>query len=188
MLRRFFPMLVPIIAAFVMPYLAGLPTTLWAAEETASAVEEIFRASQFRGASDVGLEGCAANSGEYTLWVYSAKGVCGVDRSQADEVVLVRQPLPGVAPLRATITIPGDTYRLWIYGSGEEGHPWLHICGRNCLKAKLPPSPGWVSFGDVTVRDMQSIFIRTSEVPYGHTLRISAMLLTSSNIPPSWTP
>ena len=158
------------------------------ADQPEASIEERFLASQLRGASDVGLEGCAANSGEYTLWVYSSKGRCGVSREDADEVVLVRQPLPGVAPLRATISIPGDTYRLWIYGSGEKGHPWLHICGRNCLTAELPESPGWVSFGEVRVRDMQGIFIRTLEVPYGHTLRISAMLLTSSDSAPSWAP
>ena len=182
------PRLLPLVAVLTAPWWTALSDLSWGAGEASSPVEERFLASQFRGASNVGLEGCAANSGEYTLWVYSSKGICGVGRTEADEVVLVRQPLPGVAPLRTTISIPGDTYRLWIYGSGEKGHPWLHICGRNCLKAELPPSPGWVSFGEVTVRDMQSIFIRTLEVPYGHTLRISAMLLTSSTAHPSWIP
>ncbi len=169
--------------------LLGLPLpALGADEHPKQRVEQVFRASQFRGASDVGLEGCAASSGEYSLWVYAAKGTCGVPREQADEVVLVRQPVPGVAPLRATISIPGDTYHLWVYGSGEKGHPWLHICGRNCLTGELPLSPGWVAIGLLEVRDMQAIFVRTLEVPFGHTLRLSALMLTSADSPPDWTP
>lgn len=173
----------------LLSILLGVPSLGLAADDRSGPpIEELFRASQFRGASNIGLDGCAASSGEYSLWVYAAKGVCGVPREQADEVVLVRQPVPGVAPLRATISIPGDTYHLWVYGSGEKGHPWLHICGRNCLTGELPLTPGWLSIGPLEVRDMQAIFIRTLEVPYGHTLRLSAVLLTTRDAPPASPP
>jgi hypothetical protein len=150
--------------------------------------EQIFRARDLKGASDVGLEGCAANSGEYTLWVYATATTCGVPRDQAEQVVLVRQPLPGVAPLRAKVAIAGDTYHLWVYGSGDPGHPWLHICGKTCVIGELPVKPGWVSFGPIEVRDLQMIFIRTKEVPYGHTLRLHAMVLSTRTDQPEWSP
>jgi hypothetical protein len=158
-----------------------------APEETDSA-EQVFRARDLKGASDVGLEGCAANSGEYTLWVYATATTCGVPREQAEQVVLVRQPLPGVAPLRAKVAISGGAYHLWVFGSGDPGHPWLHICGKTCVIGELPAKPGWVSLGPIEVRDLQMIFIRTKEVPYGHTLRLHAMVLSTREGPPEWSP
>ena len=158
------------------------------AAQDIAASEQVFRAPDLKGASDVGLEGCAANSGEYTLWVYATATTCGVPRDQAEQVVLVRQPLPGVAPLRARIVIPGGAYHLWVYGSGDPGHPWLHICGKTCVIGELPAKPGWVSLGPIEVRDLQMIFIRTKEVPYGHTLRLHAMVLSTSEGPPEWSP
>ncbi|MGE3154063.1 MAG: hypothetical protein AB7G48_18730 [Nitrospiraceae bacterium] len=149
---------------------------------------QVFRARDLKGASDVGLEGCAANSGEYTLWVYATAAACGVPREQAEQVVLVRQPLPGVAPLRARVEISGGTYHLWVFGSGDPGHPWLHICGKTCVIGELPGKPEWVSFGPIEVRDLQMIFIRTKEVPYGHTLRLHAMVLSAHEGPPEWVP
>ncbi|HSE59819.1 MAG TPA: hypothetical protein VLA99_14040 [Nitrospiraceae bacterium] len=166
---------------------AGGEQDLRAPEEPDGA-EQIFHARDLKGASDVGLEGCAANSGEYTLWVYATAATCGVPREQAEQVVLVRQPLPGVAPLRARVAISGGSYHLWIFGSGDPGHPWLHICGRTCVIGELPAKPGWVSFGPIEVRDLQMIFIRTKEVPYGHTLRLHAMVLSSRAGPPEWSP
>jgi len=175
--------------AFVGLAVMSLPSTFARGESPASqSIEQTFRASQFGGASEAGLEGCAASSGEYSLWVYATASRCGVPRDEADQVVLVRQPVPGVAPLHATISIPGDEYHLWLYGSGEKGHPWLHVCGRNCLSAELPQTPAWVSFGTIRLRDRQAIFIRTLEVPYGHTLRLSALWLSSDPSPPAWIP
>lgn len=158
-----------------------------ATQETTES-EQVFRAPDLKGASDVGLEGCAASSGEYTLWVYATATTCGVPRNQAEQVVLVRQPLPGVAPLRASIVVPGGTYQLWVYGSGDPGHPWLHICGKTCVIGELPIKPGWVTLGPIEVRDLQMIFIRTKEVPYGHTLRLHAMVLSARENPPAWSP
>lgn len=156
--------------------------------EDTDGAEQVFRARDLKGASDVGLEGCAANSGEYTLWVYATATTCGVPRDQAEQVVLVRQPLPGVAPLRAKVAISGGAYHLWVFGSGDPGHPWLHICGKTCVIGELPAKPGWVSLGPIEVRDLQMIFIRTKEVPYGHTLRLHAMVLSTRSNQPDWLP
>lgn len=183
-----------ILLASLLSWLAMAQESPAVGEQDRQAIEDtngggqIFRARDLKGASDVGLEGCAANSGEYTLWVYATATTCGVPREQAEQVVLVRQPLPGVAPLRARVEIAGDTYQLWVFGSGDPGHPWLHICGKTCVIGELPTKPGWVSFGPIEVRDLQMIFIRTKEVPYGHTLRLHAMVLSVRESPPAWSP
>jgi hypothetical protein len=81
------------------------------AEDSAPPAMQIFRASDWRGGTDVAFEACKANSGEYTLWVYAKGETCGVPREQADRVVMFRQPLPRVSPLRAVSRLPGGSHR-----------------------------------------------------------------------------
>ena len=75
-------------------------------DQPTSPVVQILRASEWKGGSDTAFEACKANSGEYTLWVYAKGDTCGVPREQADRVVMFRQPLPGVSPIRATSRVP----------------------------------------------------------------------------------
>lgn len=149
---------------------------------------QVFRASDWRGATDVAFEGCKASSGEYTLWVYAKGDTCGVPREKADRVVINRQPLPGVSPIRATSRLPEGTYFVWAYGSGEPGHPWINLCAKTCVKGELPPTPGWVLLGSIDVRELHQMWLKSWEQPDGHELSIKAIVLSASDILPDWTP
>jgi hypothetical protein len=152
------------------------------------ATSQIFRASDWKGATDVAFEECKANSGEYTLWVYATATRCGVPREQADRVVLFRQPLPGVSPIRTTSGLPEGRYAVWLYGAGEAGHPWVNLCGKTCVKGELPSIPGWVPLGWIEVRDRHLLLLKTWEQPYGHQLYVQAIVLSATDTKPDWTP
>jgi len=149
---------------------------------------QIFRAADWKGASDVAFEDCKVDSGEYALWVYATATKCGVSREQADRVVMFRQPLPGVSPIRTTSRLPEGRYAVWLYGAGEPGHPWVNLCGKTCVKGELPSTPGWVSLGWIEVRDHHLLLLKTWEQPYGHQLYVQAILLSSTDAKPDWTP
>lgn len=159
-----------------------------ATESPPSPIQQVFRASDWRGGTDVAFEGCKANSGEYTLWVYAKGTTCGVPREQADRVVMFRQPLPGVSPVRATSELPGGTYAAWAFGSGDPGHPWINLCAKTCVKGELPLRPGWVRLGSIEVRELHQMWLKTWEQPDGHQLTVQAIVLTTSDVEPAWQP
>jgi hypothetical protein len=159
------------------------------AEEISPALTmQIFLASDWKGATDVAFEACKANSGEYTLWVYAKGETCGVPREQADRVVIFRQPLPGVSPIRAVSQLPGGSYFAWAFGSGDPGHPWINLCAKGCVKGALPPKPGWVSLGSLEVREHHQLLLKSWEQPDGHQLAVHAIVLSSSGTQPDWVP
>lgn len=55
------------------------------------------------------------------LWVYATAARCGVPREQADQVVMFRQPLPGVSPIRAVSRLPEGWYAVWLLWGGRSG-------------------------------------------------------------------
>ena len=152
------------------------------------AISQVFRAPDWKGATDVAFEECKADSGEYALWVYATGTKCGVAREQADRVVMFRQPLPGVSPIRTTSGLPEGRYAVWLYGAGEPGHPWVNLCGKTCVKGELPSIPGWVSLGWIEVRDHHLLLLKTWEQPYGHQLYMQAIVLSSTDAKPDWIP
>jgi hypothetical protein len=161
---------------------------LLAADEPAGPTSQVFRASDWKGGTVVAFEGCKANSGEYTLWVYAKGNRCGVPREEADRVVMFRQPLPGVSPLRGVSRLPGGSYFVWAFGSGDPGHPWINLCAKTCVKGELPTSAGWVLLGSIEVRDLHQLWLKTWEQPDGHQLTIQAIVLSSSEARPDWVP
>jgi hypothetical protein len=161
---------------------------VWALSEDTAPLTQVFRASDWRGGTDQAFEGCKANSGEYTLWVYAKGEVCGVPREEADRVVMFRQPLPGVSPIRATSRLPGGTYAVWAFGRGDPGHPWINLCAKTCAKGALPPEPGWVSLGSIEVRELHQMWLKTWEQPDGHELYVQAIVLATSESQPDWRP
>lgn len=166
--------------------LIGIPSA--DAEDEPPPATQVFRAPDLWGGTNVAFEGCKANSGEYTLWVYAQGSRCGVPREQADRVVMFRQPLPGVAPLRATSRLPGGRYFAWAYGSGEPGHPWINLCATTCVKGVLPPTAGWVSLGAIDLRDRHQLLLKSWEQPDGHELSVSAIVLSTTADRPDWQP
>ncbi len=149
---------------------------------------QIFRAADWRGGTDTAFEGCKANSGEYTLWVYATATICGVPREQADRVVMFRQPLPGVSPLRGTSHLPEGRYAAWLYGAGDPGHPWVNLCAKTCVKGELPPTPHWVLLGWLEVRAHHQLLLKTWDQPDGHQLYIQAVVLSKADGVPEWIP
>jgi hypothetical protein len=154
----------------------------------APATSQIFRASDWRGGTDVAFEGCKANSGEYSLWVYAAGDKCGVPREEADRVVMFRQPLPGVSPIRATSRLPEGRYAVWVYGAGDSGHPWVNLCAKTCVKGELPSAPGWVLLGRIEVRENHQLLLKSWEQPDGHQLYLQALVLSATDAKPDWAP
>jgi hypothetical protein len=149
---------------------------------------QIFRAPDWKGAMEVVDEGCKASNGEYTLWVYATATQCGVPRKQAERVVVIRQPLPGVAPISAVAHLPGSRYEVWVYGAGDPGHPWLRLCAKTCVIGELSSTPAWASFGWIEIRDNQQLLLRSWQQPEGHSLHVQAMVLSSTETRPEWTP
>jgi hypothetical protein len=159
------------------------------AEQTpASLTQQLLAASDWKGGTEVAFEGCKANSGEYSLWVYAKGDTCGVPRAQAERVVMFRQPLPGVSPIRAVSLLPAGVYHAWAFGSGDPGHPWINLCAKTCAKGGLPPKPAWVSLGEIEVRDQHLLLLKTWEQPDGHQLEVFAIALTVEKRPPEWRP
>jgi hypothetical protein len=150
--------------------------------------EQVFRASDLYGATDTAIEGCHAWSGEYTVWVYAAGRQCGVPRGQADRVVVIREPLPGVAPIKAISAMPGSTYAVWVYGTGSTAHLTLKVCAKICIIGEMPSTPDWALLGWVETRDNQSLLIRPWHLPETRRLDLQALVLSSSDTKPDWTP
>jgi hypothetical protein len=149
---------------------------------------QTFRASDLIGATDTAIEGCHAWSGEYTVWVYAAGTRCSVTREQADRVVVIREPLPGVAPIKAISAIPGGTYAVWIYGVGSAEHLTLKVCAKICIIGEMPATPDWVLLGWIETRDNQNLLIRPWQLPETHRLDLQALVLSTSDAKPNWTP
>jgi len=150
------------------------------------AVSQTFRAPDWAGAVNVTDGGCNASMGEYTLWVYATATICGVPREQADRVVVIRQPLPGVAPIRASTQLSGGTYTVWVYGAGDAGQ--LRLCAKICIVGNLPSTPAWAYLGEIELREHQSLILRTWQQPEGRTMQVQAMVLSASGAKPDWTP
>ena len=178
-----------LLCAVVLAMVTGSRSSWSHAEDgSTSPVMQIFRASEWKGGSDTAFEDCKANSGEYTLWVYAKGDTCGVPREQADRIVMFRQPLPGVSPIRATSRLPAGRYAAWMYGAGDPGHPWVNLCGKTCVKGALPTEPGWVSLDWIEVRDMQLLLLKSWRQPDGHQLHVQVIVLSSSDVQPDWLP
>ncbi len=146
------------------------------------------RPPDWRGAAPIGQEECRTTSGEFTYWVYAKGGKCGVPREQADRLVLVRLPTLDVAPLKATARMPAGRYAVWVYGAGDPGHPWLHMCARTCANGEISEKMGWVFLEWLEIRENQLLYLRTWQVPFSHRLEIRAVVLSSTKTPPDWIP
>lgn len=153
-----------------------------------STVSLTLRPSDWRGAAPIGQEECRTTSGEFTYWVYTKGTQCGVPREQADRLVLIRLPTLDVAPLKAAARMPGGRYAVWVYGAGDPGHPWLHMCARLCANGALTEKMGWVFLDWLQIRENQLLYLRTWQVPYSHRLEVRAVVLSSKKSPPDWTP
>jgi hypothetical protein len=181
-------LVVLLLAAGLLAIDAGPSSSEQAQSVSTQSLIQIFRAPDWTGAVEAGDEGCIASSGEYTLWVYATATRCGVPRVQAERVVVIRQPLPGVAPIRAATRLPAGRYMVWVYGAGDPGHPWLRLCAKGCVVGELPTAPAWASLGWIEIRDNQTLLLRSWQQPEAHTLHIQAMVLSSSEAQPDWTP
>ena len=178
-----------LLCALVLGMVAGnRPPRSQAEEEPSSPVAQVFRASDWKGGTDTAFEACKANSGEYSLWVYAKGDACGGPRDQADRVVMFRQPLPGVSPIRATSRLPSGRYAVWVFGAGDPGHPWINLCAKTCVKGELPATPGWVSLDWIEVREMQLLLLKSYRQPDGHQLYVQVIVLSSSDAQPDWLP
>ena len=153
-----------------------------------SSAQQIFRAPDWIGAVNVTDGGCNASMGEYTLWVYARGSRCGVAREQADRVVIIRQPLPGVGPIRAMTQLPGGRYAVWVYGAGDAGNSQIRLCAKGCVIGELPATPAWVPLEPIELRDNQTIYLRSWQQSDGHRLHVQAVVLSSTNSKPDWTP
>lgn len=185
--RSFCPDFTALPCAMALCLIIASPSVLHAAEPPAP-LSQVLRASDWKGGTDKAFEACKANSGEYTLWVYAKGDTCGVAREDADRVVMFRQPLPGVSPIRGVSHLPAGRYAVWVFGAGDPGHPWINLCAKTCVKGELPPVPGWVSLDWIEVRDRQLLFLKSWRQPDGHQLYIQAVVLSSTDVEPDWHP
>ena len=151
-------------------------------------VTHIIRAPDWIGAVNVTDEGCNASMGEYTLWVYATETKCGVPRDEADRVSIIRQPLPGVAPIRSPTRLPGGRYAVWVYGAGDAEHLRIRLCAKTCLIGELPVKPGWVFLDWIELRDKQTVYLRSWQQPETHLLYVQAISLSTSDASPDWIP
>jgi hypothetical protein len=126
--------------------------------------------------------------GEYTLWVYARGNQCGVPRDQADRVAIIRQPLPGVAPIRALTQLPGDRYAVWVYGAGDAAGLQIRLCARGCIIGNLPQEPAWAFLGWLELRDNQTIYLRSWQQPETRLIYVQAIVLSTSDANPDWIP
>lgn len=149
---------------------------------------QILRAPDWKGAVQVSRGECGAADGEFTFWVYSTATRCGVLREEAERVVLVRQATLGVAPLTAKAELPEGRYAVWVYGAADPGRHAVEICGKTCVTAPLPGSPGWAFLDRIEIRDNQLLFVRTLNQPLSHRLHVQAVVLAKSDAAPDWLP
>lgn len=175
-----------LLAANKEPAFSSPEQTQATPSQKASALR-IIPASEWKGGVEVGGE-CGAATGEYSYWVYATATRCGVPREQADRLVSVRQPIPGMAPLSARAELPEGRYAVWVYGWGQPGHPWVILCGKDCVTGELLPTPSWVLIGWVELRDNQGLLFRTYRQPDGHRLDVQQVVLSSNEIRPDWVP
>ena len=184
----------PILLLTIGSLAVATDPVLSAADETRSvpaqgpAAVQTLRASDWKGGVESSDGECGATTGEYSYWVYATASRCGVPRDQADRVVSIRQPIPGMAPLTAKATFPEGRYAVWVYGAGQPGNPQVILCGKTCVNGPLSPTPAWVLIGWVELRDNQLLFFRTWQQPDGHRLDVQAVVLSSSETPPDWVP
>jgi hypothetical protein len=151
-------------------------------------VAHVIRARDWIGAVNVTDGGCNASMGEYTLWVYATATKCGVPRQEADRVAIIRQPLPGVSPLRSSTQLPGGRYAVWVYGAGDADHLQIRVCAKTCVIGDLPVKPSWVFLDWIELRDNQTVLLRSWQQPETHLLYVQAISLSSGKISPDWTP
>jgi hypothetical protein len=148
----------------------------------------VIRAPDWIGAVNVTDGGCNASMGEYTLWVYATATKCGVPRQEADRVAIIRQPLPGVSPIRSSTQLPSGRYAVWVYGAGDADHLQIRLCAKTCVIGDLPPKPQWVFLDWIELRDQQTVLLRSWQQPETHLLYVQAISLSSNAISPAWTP
>lgn len=151
-------------------------------------VQQVFRAPDWTGAVNVTDGGCNASMGEYSLWVYALGNRCGVAREQADRVVIIRQPLPGIGPIRALTQLPSGRYFVWVYGAGEEGSLEIRLCARGCVIGELLTTPAWVPLEPIQLRDRQTLYLRSWQQTDGRGLYVQAVVLSTTNVRPDWVP
>jgi hypothetical protein len=151
-------------------------------------VTHVIRASDWAGAVNVTDGGCNASMGEYTLWVYATATKCGVPRQEADRVAIIRQPLPGVSPIRSSTPLPSGRYAVWVYGAGDAEHLQIRVCAKACVIGELPVTPSWVFLDWIELRDNQTVLLRSWQQPETHLLYVQAISLSSSKISPDWIP
>ncbi len=149
---------------------------------------QILRPADWTGGVEDSDGSCGATAGEYSYWVYATAARCGVPRAQADRVVSIRQPIPGMAPLKAGSQLPGGRYAVWVYGSGQPGYPWVSLCAKTCARGPMPEQPSWVFLDWIEIRDNQALDFRTYRQPDGHRLEVQAVVISSENRKPDWLP
>lgn len=149
---------------------------------------QVIRAQDWTGAVNVTDGGCNASMGEYTLWVYATAHKCGVPRPEADRVAIIRQPLPGISPIRTLTQLPSGRYAVWVYGAGDADHLQIRLCAKTCVIGDLPVKPGWVFLDWIELRDRQTILLRSWQQPETHLLYVQAISLSSSDASPDWIP
>ena len=154
----------------------------------APAAVQILRALDWKGGVESNDGECGATAGEYSYWVYATATRCGVPREQAERVVSIRQPTPGMASLTAKAAFSEGRYAVWVYGAGQPGNPQVILCGKTCVNGPLPPTPAWVLIGWVELRDNQLLFFRTFQQPDGHRLDVHVVVLSESATSPDWVP
>lgn len=165
-----------------------VPGRMATVQNSQPAVQQVFRAPDWTGAVNVTDGGCNASMGEYSLWVYAQGNRCGVPREQADRVVIIRQPLPGIGPIRALTQLPAGRYFVWVYGAGEEGGSQIRLCARGCVIGELPTAPAWISLEPIQLRDRQTLYLRSWQQTDGRRLHVQAVVLSTSNARPDWIP
>ena len=149
---------------------------------------QVFRPSNWPGGVEDSDGSCAATAGEYSYWVYATATRCGVPRAQADRVVSIRQPIPGMAPLKAGWELPSGRYAVWVYGSGQPGYPWVSLCAKTCARGPMPEKAAWVFLDWIEIRDNQALDFRTYRQPDGHRLEVQAIVISSEEKQPDWVP
>lgn len=182
------------VIVFLMSMLVSF-TPASAASETAQGSAEqdpvltqVIRAPDWTGAVNVTDGGCNASMGEYTLWVYATATQCGVPRLEADRVAIIRQPLPGISPIRASTHLPSGRYAVWVYGAGDADHLQIRLCAKTCVIGDLPTKPSWVFLNWIELRDQQTVLLRSWQQPETHLLFVQAISLSLSDISPHWIP
>ena len=157
-------------------------------QEEEPVLTHVIRAADWIGAVNVTDEGCNASMGEYTLWVYATATKCGVPRQEADRVAIIRQPLPGVSPIRSSTQLPSGRYAVWVYGAGDADHLQIRVCAKTCVIGELAAKPNWVFLEWIEIRDKQTVLLRSWQQPETHLLYVQAISLSSSDTSPDWIP